>query len=500
MERSEPILDILPSGLKLFPYETRHHVEKPPARTLPRYPSSLEQFLRLNQVTQPADIGKFGPSIAALSFETGETTPDHLTLYDNDARFGRDTLTVAAMPEILQSYPNLAKNTLLELATTQGITTNQSRDEQPGQIAHEVRDPNSKKARELTRDRGWGWPYYGSVDATATFIRTMHAYCTLAPDNINLLFHPYADRAGVARIMADSLTFATDWILNRLNQNPEGLLEYKAALPGGIENQVWKDSWDAYHHADGTIANHDKGIASIEVQTGAYDALLDAADLYDSLNRTDQARLLRERAATLKTKILDLFWTDDKGGYFVLGTDRDEEGALRQLKIRTSNMGHVLNSRLLDGDNPDSADKRNKVVAQLMSPGMLSHTGVRTLADDEVLFRPGSYHNGSVWTVDNFIIAQGLRHHNYTHEAEVLEDCCLTMVEDTNSFAEYSRGDHKNKASLNKYIIDINDHRAHRINRLEQPPQEVQAWTVAAILAIKIRRGREARERYLLAA
>src|SRR5690606_30664910 len=124
-------------------------------------------------------------------------------------------------------------------------------------------------------------------------------------------------------------------------------------------NQVWKDSPDAYHHSDGTLANHTSGIASIEVQTTAYDALLDAALLYeDYLNTPDIAYTLREQAEELRSTILNEFWTDEKGGYFVLGTDRDELGNLRQLKVRTSNMGHTLNSRLLAGNDPYITDRR----------------------------------------------------------------------------------------------------------------------------------------------
>lgn len=482
------MIDIVP-GLKLFAYETIQSVDKPPARHYTDFPSSLEQLMRLTNAETIDDIGKYGPSIASLSFETEGATPEHLELYQ--ILFGRDSLYTAS--RLLKPYPNLSKATILALATQQGLTYNTNREEEPGRIVHEARDKNDPIARRLTRERGWDWPYYGSVDATPEYIRTLHAYCQLSPENKEFLFTPYTDRTGAPRIVADSLSFATDWIVNRLNQNPEGLLEFKSVLPKGIENQVWKDSWDAYHHEDGTLANHKQGIASIEVQVGAYDALLDAANLYEILNRHEQAQLLRERAGALGATILDVFWTDDKGGYFILGTDRDDNGTLRQLKVRTSNMGHVLDSRLLEGDAPDRIDKRNKVVRQLMSPAMLNVSGIRTLADDEVLFRPGAYHNGSVWTFDTYKIAQGMYRHGFVSEAMQLDDCCLRVVDATRAFPEYVRGDHKSIPTMNEYIIDINDHRAHRINRLEQPPQEVQAWTVATILAIKIRRGRDAR-------
>ena len=134
-----------------------------------------------------------------------------------------------------------------------------------------------------------------------------------------------------------------------------------------------------------------QGIASIEVQVTTYDALLDAAYLFEEVfENPTRADSLRAQAQSLGTAIIDHFWTEDKGGYFVLGTDRDESGNVRQLKIRTSNMGHVLNSRLLQGDDPENVRMRTAVVKQILSPELLCRSGIRTLASDEIRFRPGA--------------------------------------------------------------------------------------------------------------
>ena len=170
--------------------------------------------------------------------------------------------------------------------------------------------------------------------------------------------------------MSHALEMALAWITRRLNSNPEGLLEFQSLLPNGIENQVWKDSWDAYHHADGTIANHKKGIASLEVQVTTYDALIDAAELFeDILDQPEHARELRTQAERLRQTILDTFWTDERGGYFVLGTDRDDDGNLT-IKIKTSNMG-VINSRILKGTDPTVTHMRETTVKQLFHPSCL---------------------------------------------------------------------------------------------------------------------------------
>lgn len=488
MKRPEPdeISNQLPSDVTLLPGEQLLNVIHHEPRNFGRVPSSLEQILRLTGAHIEEEIGRQRPSIASLTLETEEATsaPAHLRLFE--VVFGRDSLRVAI--DLISSYPELARITTYMLATLQGTEYNDSREEEPGRIVHEARDQNDPLAIELSTELGWGWPYYGSVDATPEFIRTLAAYCKASEKNAAFLLEEYTAKNGETRTMADALTNAINWVMTRLDSNPEGLLEYQSVLPQGIENQVWKDSPDAYHHSDGSLANNKAGIASIEVQTTAYDALIDAANLYEErLDREEEVINLRKRAETLRNTILETFWTEDKGGYFVLGTDRDELGNLRQLKVRTSNMGHTLNSRLLEGNDPYIVKRREATITQILSPELLNVSGIRTLASDEVRFRPGAYHNGSVWLWDTHHIAKGLRRHNYHQEADDLDRRILEVVDATRIFPEYVRGDFADKASVNTRTINVWDETSQRVNKIEQPPQEVQAWTVASILAIKKR-------------
>ncbi len=460
-------------------------VSHQPSNSLSQQPSSLAQMLRLTRSSSPHEIGKNGPALAALAFNEDPTsTPDHLRLYE--VVFGRDSLRVAI--DLISSYPQLARATTLELARLQGLDTNMEREEELGRIVHEARSAEDPIAQKLTRENGWGWPYYGSVDATPDFIRTLTAYCQRTEENRAFLGAEYIDLHGEEQTMSRALERALLWITQRTHSNQEGLLEYKSPLEHGIENQVWKDSWDAYHHADGTLANREHGIASIEVQVTTYDALIDAAELFeDVLDDKQRALSLREQAERLRTAILNIFWVEEKGGYFALGTDRDENGSLRQLRIRTSNMGHVLNSRLLKGDNPRIVNMRDKVVHQLQQPEMLNISGIRTLATDEIRFRPGAYHNGSVWLWDTHHIAKGLRRLGYKEFADDLDLRILNVVATTHMFPEYVRGDSADRPSINTQSVLLWDAIEQRKNLIEQPPQEVQAWTVAAILATKAR-------------
>lgn len=479
--------------IRLLPGEQLMSHTTPVARLFTQPPSSLQEVLRLTRVGSLQDIGQNGPSVAALAINGGEVAADaHLRLYE--ALFGRDSLRVAM--SLMAVAPQLARATIQELARQQGTVFHASREEEPGRIVHEVRNPDDPVAQRLTAQRGWGWPYYGTVDATPEFIRTLAAYCRTTRD-YDFLQTTYIDRQGKTRTIAHALNKAVDWIEHRMEQNPERLLEHKATTPGGIENQVWKDSWDSYMHADGTIANHHKGIAAIEVQAAVYDALIDTAELMEGpLAMEGRALQLRLRAETLKTTVMNVFWTDDKGGYFVLGTDRASDGSLRPLKVRSSNMGHVLQSRLMDSTDSETVHKRQALVRQLVSPELLGAAGVQTLASDEARYRPGSYHNGSVWLWDSHYIAGGLRRHGYEREADDIDQRILDVVHITHMLPEYVRGgDH---IRPNTAIITVFDTIMNRENTVEQLPQEVQAWTAAAVLEIKTRLGKQQRLRMVI--
>jgi glycogen debranching enzyme len=449
------------------------------------FPTSLRELERLSRAKNHQEIGKSGPVIAS------EPLPSHMhepAFRRYEALFGRDALRVSL--DLLDQYPKLARTTLLKLAELQGVEVNAAREEEPGRIVHENRDPKLDPiARELTKEKGWGWPYYGSVDSTPEYIRTLIAYCRSSKQRMSFLHDGYKGRDNIMHTMADSLTAAVDWLLKRLDANKEGLLEFKRSNPKGIENQVWKDSWDAYFHSDGTMANHTDGIASIEVQRVVHDALLDAADFYEKyLDKAKAAQTLKDRAANLCSQIMNRFWSEKHGGFFVLGTDRNGQGALRQLAVRTSNMGHMLHSPLLGSNNSDTADRREAIISQLFSPEMFGINGIMTLASNEIRYRPGAYHDGSVWSWDNYFIAQGLRMHGYEGLADFVESVLLDGIMYSRRFVEYLRGGNDRTNRINTQIVDVWDETNGRVNRLEQPPQDMQAWTAAAVLAIKHRR------------
>lgn len=408
--------------------------------------SALEALQLLAGVDRPEDIGKRGPVVASRIY-SGHEAVIALRLYE--VVFGRDSLIVARLVE--DQFPELTHTTVEYLAQRQGKRYNESAEEEPGKIVHENRPPEDPIAISLTKTRSWGWPYYGSVDATPLFITAAFA----------------SDQAGV---LEKNVQAAARWLLKKMSENPEGLLESRPLNPKGQNMiQSWKDSLDSHHHADGSLANFSAGIASIEVQGYVYDALLACG--------------LKTKAEKLRAVILEKFWIEDeKGGYFALGSDRDASGKLRLLDVRTSNIGHLLTSQLLDGD--DVQDIREKLVKTLFSEELLSKRGIRTLATHENRYRPNSYHNGSVWPWDTMWISLGLLRHGYTKEAKDLWGRILAMIAETKRFPEFVSGDDI-QPPLNRRRIVVHDTHYNFNNTIEQSPQEIQSWTVASVVAIE---------------
>jgi glycogen debranching enzyme len=446
--------------VKLLPGERLETVRELDLRDPEAMPDALEELCKLTGVERPEEIGLNGPAVGARVTEqnAAETA---LRLFE--VVFGRDSLTVALVVEDL--FPRLLEATVLYLAEIQGREFNALREEEPGRIAHEIRDVDT--------DGLWGFPYYGAVDATPLFIRAALRAIERRPELAAMPVPQHETTVG------DSLEAAIGWLLRRLAEDDLGLLSHRRVNPHGLENQVWKDSWDSMSHADGTVCNHDAPVASVEAQALAYDALVEA-----SAGHSAPAVLLAA-AGKLERAVEKHLWIDDaEGGFYAIGVDRDPtSNAPRPLKTRASNMGWLLGSRLLD--RPEHAGRRRRLVELLLSDEFLAEGGIRTLSAREARFRPRAYHNGNVWGCDNYLISLGFARHGLRDEALELQRRLAASCRATHRFPEFVAGGEPGTELIAKRIVDVYDSRNERMNRIEQPPQEIQGWTVAAMVAIE---------------
>jgi glycogen debranching enzyme len=455
-----PVVGALSPPVKLLPGERIEAVEELDLRDPETMPDSLEELCKLTGVERPEEIGLNGPAVGARVTEqnAGEAA---LRLFE--VVFGRDSLTVALV--VADLFPQLLEATVLYLAGLQGREFDTLREEEPGRIAHEIRD--------VETDGIWGFPYYGAVDSTPLFIRALVRATERRPE------FAATQVPGRETSVRDSLDAAVAWLLRRLAADDLGLLSHLRTNPHGLENQVWKDSWDSMSHADGTVCNHDAPVASVEAQALAYDALVEAAPQHAD------PRLLLEAADRLERAVELHLWVDDaEGGYYAIGVDRDPKtGAPRPLQTRASNMGWLLDSRLLNG--PEHAGRRRRLVELLLSDEFLAEAGIRTLSAREERFRPRAYHNGNVWFCDNYLTSLGFARHGFRDEAQEVRRRLVAACRATHRFPEFVAGGDRGAELIAKRIVDVYDSRNGRVNRVEQPPQEIQGWTVAAMVAIE---------------
>lgn len=314
------------------------------------------------------------------------------------ALFGRDSLITAY--QALPFQRRLAQSSLEMLAATQADSLDDYRDSEPGKILHEIRYGKLASLRQIPHT-----PYYGSHDATPLFLILLDEYerWTGDRDFVEKL-EPQA-RAAIA------------WLETYGDPDGDGYLEYRTRSPKGLENQGWKDSWNAILFADGSLAQ--PPIAVCEIQGYAYDARVRAARLASQV-WDDQAladRLLSD-AGALRRQFNRDFWLEDRGHY-ALALD-DEK---RPVDSLTSNVGHLLWSGIVDEERAPA------IVARLTSPEMASGWGIRTMSNAERGYNPIEYHNGTVWPHDTVIVAEGMRRYGFRKEASELVSGLIEAAE-----------------------------------------------------------------------
>lgn len=301
-----------------------------------------------------------------------------------DTLFGRDCLLSSYM--VLAYRPEIARMVLQTLAARQGNQIDERREEEPGKIIHEVRSCETANTGETVFGR-----YFGSVDSTPLFLILASEYYRWTGD---LEF---------MRELEPKVAAALAWLDRFADLDADGFVEYVRRNPRGLNNQGWKDSWDAMVDHEGNLLQ--PPIALVEVQGYVYAARLGIADVYEDLGDVKRAEALRTEAEALRKRINNDFWVPQ--GHYAMALD----GAKRQSRVRSSNAGQLL------WTGAPTREKARVQTASLMRSDMFSGWGIRTISSATPRYNPIGYHLGTIWPHDNALIARGLK--RYGQEADM---------------------------------------------------------------------------------
>jgi len=348
--------------------------------------------------------------------------------------FGRDALISAW--QLLNYNPGICKATLEILSQLQGKVINDEREEEPGKIIHET-DIKGKKL------------YYGSIDSTPLFL---------------ILFSFYFKKTNDTRFLNnhwENILRALNWMEEYGDKDKDFFLEYQRKSSKGLFHQGWKDGFDDHLKIEPPVA-------LVEVQGYQYLALMEISELAERLKKDfELAEKLKERAKILKEKFNQKFWIEDCDlnnsvlqlkpcfkKYFALALNGKKE----KKKTVSSNPGHLLFTEIID------EEKIDWVVKKLFGPELFTPFGVRTHSSKEPDFNPRSYHLGSVWPHDNWIIAQGLKKLGFKKEYNLIKNAVLAAYQKLGFLPEFY-GVIDGKITL----------------EMEQEPCHPQAWSSSAL-------------------
>lgn len=226
---------------------------------------------------------------------------------------------------------------------------------------------------------------YGRIDSVGlvlnTYSRLRAVFHGREPNELDT---PFMHSTGVERTLEQAMLDAGAWMVKRIQSSDIGLIETLRAFPGDDRNKSWKDSLTSHIHINGNLANTEREVAAIEVQSEYDQALLVYAHLLEDAGRTEEANECHWLRINMSSRIVSSFWAKGKAtapgiqqeDHFVIAVDRDDAGAPRHIQIPGGTIGSFNRYGIYGGDLDYSYADAS--LRDIFSPELLTPIGVRS--------------------------------------------------------------------------------------------------------------------------
>ncbi len=433
-------------------------------------------------------------------------TPDGRVQSSNGENFGgmfhgRDSLTMAR--DLIGIDQEFVRGVLVNNARLLGAKNDPKNEEEPWKVLHELR-PKPKDGHEASDNlltyqqaaKSWGETeegilYYGSQDASLKFIIVLGEYVkkygkTILEAQINL-------RDGKQVSIEDCAYGVTGLISSWIKRSDLGFVEYQRKNPEGIENQIQRDSLTSMMHTDGTLANHTKPIATIDLQAEANDALNFTPVIFNSGKYSAEVPAWLKLAKEHQDNTLKQFWSEEMG-YMHSFIDRDNANQIRKSLYVTSLPGYLLDSAILD-DIPLSEQRKfvKAIGDRLFGSEMMATSGIRCVSTIHPDI-PGfvDYHGRmATWPVEGNRYSRGARRRGAPLVAQQIDTRIMNAVVLAGGFPEFFYDDpDTNTAWYQPRKLETADQETvgiHPVILGTNIPEFTQGWTDTAVIAIENR-------------
>ena len=404
----------------------------------------------------------------------------------NHTIFGRDVSmmslwTLAAGDE----FRPVIRATIHALSKYQGLKRGKLNEEEAGRILNEYKpygkwrsDPFTKAVNRAV-GLAWGGTWqaelgYVGLDSTPLYVQLVSTY---ALTDRSVLDERVTRRDDTTVLVRQCLLEAVEFIM--AHRGRHGLVASRRRNPFSLFFQSWRDSHLAYLYPDGRLASLSRPVVYLEVQADCVDALRAAAELLGH-DLPHEANEWSKAADAIAATVIQEFWLP-KEQMFAMALDVTRSGHLIAMPTPASSQGWLLQSTIFD--TTPAAERRQyleAIIRRQASTEFLTVAGIRARGNGaDAGLGLADYHGSwTVWPLDSYMYARGLRRQGFPELAAELEGRVLAAVAEAGSFYEFFLASPAGEILWRPH--EVPKRRPKRQVNLQILPERDLGWTTTA--------------------